>query len=105
MTAYPWRREADGVRLAVRVTPRASKSAVAGILEGVDGHPALAVKLAAPPVDGAANAALVKFLADVLDLPRSRVSIRSGQTARVKLLRLEGDSQVIVERLERLIRG
>jgi len=57
---------ADGhsVRLAVKVTPRARKNMVAGVAADAEGRPVLAIRLAAPPVDGAANKALIAFLAE-----------------------------------------
>ena len=69
----------------VRVIPRASRSALAGERDG-----ALVVRLAAPPVDGRANAALVDFLAGVLDLPKRRVSLVHGDTSRQKRVLVEG---------------
>jgi uncharacterized protein (TIGR00251 family) len=75
----------EGVRLRIRVTPRAKRTAVTGIVEA-DGRPALAIRLAAPPVDGAANKALLAFLAAALDLPRSRLRILSGETGRLKIV-------------------
>ncbi len=70
-----------GVVLRVRVQPRAS----AERLEGVQGDQ-LRVRLTAPPVDGAANAACVAFLAKALGVSRSRVQIRSGLKGRNKVL-------------------
>ncbi|MBP7776604.1 MAG: DUF167 domain-containing protein [Acidobacteria bacterium] len=74
-----------GTYVEVRVVPRASRSALAGEREG-----ALVVRLAAPPVDGRANAALVAFLADTLDLPKRRVSLVHGDTSRQKRVLVEG---------------
>ena len=75
-----WRQTtADGVVLNIRVVPRASKTAVQGVLGD-----ALKIRLQAPPVDGKANAALVKFLADTLGIARSRITLLSGETGRVK---------------------
>lgn len=74
-----------GTYVEVRVIPRASRSAVAGERDG-----ALVVRLAAPPVDGRANAALVAFVADTLDLPRRRVLLVHGDTSRQKRLLIEG---------------
>lgn len=82
----------DGVRLAVRVTPRARRSALGGLVDTGDGRVALAVKLAAPPVDGAANEALVAFLARTFNLPRSAVRIVSGDRSRLKTVRIAGIS-------------
>ncbi|MFY9322975.1 MAG: DUF167 domain-containing protein, partial [Syntrophomonadaceae bacterium] len=58
----------DGVRLAVRVQPRSSKNMVSGELDGF-----LKIKLTAPPVDGEANQALIKFLSGLLDIPRKDI--------------------------------
>lgn len=84
---------AEGVTLVVRVTPRASRNEVAGIVEG-----ALKVRLTAPPVEGAANAALIAFLAGQLGLRRGQVTLLAGQSARQKLVRIVGLSAQEVER-------
>jgi uncharacterized protein len=76
---------ANGVRFAVRVQPRASNSGV----DGVHGD-ALKVRLAAPPVDGAANAALVALLAELLAVPRRAVRIVSGLQSRAKVVEVDG---------------
>jgi len=76
---------AGGVRLRLRVQPRASRTELAG----VHGDQ-LRVRLAAPPVDGAANAALIEFLADALHLPRRDIRIVSGQTGRRKRVTIGG---------------
>lgn len=75
----------EGAVLALRIVPRASKNAIAG----AHGD-ALKIRLTAPPVDGAANAALIAFLADTLDIPRARVQLLSGATGRNKRLLLAG---------------
>jgi uncharacterized protein (TIGR00251 family) len=90
----------DGVRLAVRLTPRARLNAIAGLTTGPDGRAALAIRLAAPPVDGAANKALIAFLAERLGLPKSAISISSGDTARLKMLHVAGDSAAIADRID-----
>jgi uncharacterized protein (TIGR00251 family) len=74
-----------GCWLTVRVIPRAGRSEVAG-----ERGQALVVRLAAPPVEGAANVALVSFLAAALDVPRRAVVIVSGERSRDKRLRVEG---------------
>jgi uncharacterized protein (TIGR00251 family) len=75
----------DGVLLAVRVIPRAKKTDVAGTRDD-----ALLVRLAAPPVDGAANDALVGFLAARLHVPRRAVRIVSGERGRRKRVVIAG---------------
>lgn len=82
---------ATGIRLAVRLTPRASREGVDGVVQGPDGRRMLQLRLAAPPVEGAANAALVAFVAKALRLRKSEVAIISGEKARLKLLQLSGD--------------
>jgi uncharacterized protein (TIGR00251 family) len=74
--------------LRVRVIPRARKNEIAGWRDK-----ALVVRLTAPPVEGAANRLLVRFLAKHLDLRASDISIASGEKSREKVLRLEALSQ------------
>jgi uncharacterized protein (TIGR00251 family) len=69
----------------VRVVPRAKRTAIAGERDG-----RLLVRVAAPPVDGKANAAVVKLLAKTLGVPRSSVTIVSGELSRDKVVRVEG---------------
>lgn len=76
-------RMTDSIRLNVYVQPRASKTAFAGMHDGY-----LKIRLAAPPVDGAANAALVEFVARRLGIAKSRIRVAAGQTARRKLLEI-----------------
>lgn len=81
-----YRQDRDGAFcLSLHIQPGAKKSSVAG-LHGE----ALKIRLAAPPVDGKANTALVAFVAELLQLPRAAVSLKSGQTSRQKVLRVEG---------------
>jgi uncharacterized protein len=71
--------------LDVRVIPRAKKNEVAGERDG-----SVLIRLAAPPVEGAANAALVDFLADLLDLPRRSIRIVGGERSRQKRVAVAG---------------
>jgi uncharacterized protein len=71
-----------GSALAVRVTPRASRNEIVELLD--DGT--IKVRIAAPPADNEANAALIEFLADVLGVPKSRLDIVAGVTGRDKLI-------------------
>lgn len=78
--------EKDGaVIFTVRVVPRASKSEIAGEMEG-----ALKIRIASPPVDGAANAELVKVLAKRFGVSKSAVEIISGQTSKTKQVKISG---------------
>jgi uncharacterized protein (TIGR00251 family) len=83
-----------GVEISVRVIPRARKSEVAGIRAS-----AVLIRLAAPPVDGAANAALLEFLARQLDRPARSIRIVSGERARLKRLAVSGTTVETVRRL------
>jgi len=79
---------ADGVEVDVVVQPRASRSRLAGEHDG-----RLKVALAAPPVDGAANDALVELLADILGVARRQVCLERGRTSRRKTVRITGVSE------------
>ena len=75
----------DGVVLTVKAVPRAAKNEIAGIDDEW-----LRVRVKAPPVDGKANEALVKFFAGLFSVPKGSVAIVSGDTARLKRLRING---------------
>ncbi len=74
-----------GVRLAVQIQPNAKKTEVVGLLDD-----ALKIKLAAQPIEGKANEALVKWLASTLGVARSAVTLTHGQTNKKKLLEVAG---------------
>jgi len=79
------RSQPGGVFLSVKVQPRASRNDVGG-LHGSE----LKVAVTAPPVDSAANQAVVELIAEILGLPRRAVTLVRGQTSRRKILRLDG---------------
>lgn len=85
------RARGGGVDLDVHVVPRASKTRIAGVVEA-----RLKVQLNAPPVDGEANAALVRLIADELDVRKSAVSIVAGETSRHKRVHVEGVALEVV---------
>jgi len=74
-----------GLSFAVRVHPRAKKNAITGAIGD-----ALKVSLTTPPVEGRANEACIEFFAKLLKVPRSSVTIASGQTSRNKMIRVAG---------------
>ena len=75
--------------LSVRVVPRSAREGVAGYAEGV-----VRIRLNAPPVEGRANEALIRFLAKALGVPRVRVTLVSGGTGRNKIVRVAGITRV-----------
>lgn len=79
-----------GVRLAVQITPNARKTEVIGVLDD-----ALKLKLQAQPIEGKANDALVRYLAEMLSVPRSAVTITHGHTSRRKLVEVRADQLTV----------
>jgi uncharacterized protein (TIGR00251 family) len=73
----------NGLIFTVRVVPRASKTEIAGALDG-----ALKVRIALPPVNGAANAELVKFLSKTFGVAKTEIEIISGETSKTKQIRI-----------------
>ncbi len=96
----PYAATHGGVRLALRLTPRASRNGVDGIADDAEGRPVLKLRLVVPPVEGAANKALIAFLAKTLSLRKADITIRSGETSRIKILHLAGDSAAILHKLD-----
>lgn len=85
-----WSPDQQGLRIAVRVTPRSSREAFGG-----SDAEHFAARLTAPPVEGAANAALVQLVARSFGVPRRAVTLVAGDTARVKRLLVEGDTTAL----------
>jgi uncharacterized protein (TIGR00251 family) len=83
----------NGSLLSVVVVPRAGKSSIAQLADGT-----IQIRVAAPPVDGAANAVLLRFLAGILDVPRSRLAIASGASSRRKRISVDGIAPDDLER-------
>ena len=102
MAALPWAVTADGLMVTVRVSPKAGRDAVDGIDARADGNAVLKVKVRAPPSEGAANAALIRVLADALGIAPSRVALVAGATARVKRLKVKGDAAALAAALARM---
>jgi uncharacterized protein (TIGR00251 family) len=91
----PVQESSKGVSFAVKVQPRAKKNAITGNVGD-----ALKLALTAPPVEGKANQAVIEFFAGFFEIPRSSVSIASGEISRNKLVRVNGISaQRVRERL------
>lgn len=89
----------------MRLTPRGGRDALVGLVADADGRPVLAVRVVAPPIDGAANAALVAFLAKELGLRKADIAIRSGEASRRKIVHLRGDVAELRARLRDWLAG
>lgn len=91
---------AGGVRVAVRLTPRASRNAVAGIVRDAAGAAAVKVLVTAVPEDGKANAALIKLLARAWGVPKTSVAVVAGASERRKILHVAGDPGALLAALQ-----
>jgi uncharacterized protein len=83
---------ADGCTVSVRVHPGARRNGVSGVHAG-----AAKISLTTPPVDGRANEALIAFVAELVGIPKGRVSLVAGMTSRTKVLRITGRSAAEVK--------
>lgn len=88
----PLHETAKGITFAVKVQPRARKNAITGTVGD-----ALKLALTAPPVEGRANQAVIEFFAELFAIPRSSVTIASGETSRNKIIRIAGVSKLTAE--------
>lgn len=84
--------------LRLRVTPNAGRNAIEGFETLADGTEVLRIRVAAVPDKGKANAAVIALLAKSLRLPKSALTITSGETARLKTIRIDADADVSVFR-------
>jgi hypothetical protein len=85
--AFTVRDTAHGAQFALRVQPRASRNAFAGVMGD-----AIKLAITAPPVDGKANQAVIEYLSDFFRVPKSSITIVSGETGRNKLIAIRGMS-------------
>lgn len=100
--SFPYQIRKDGVVLHVRLTPKSGRDAVEAIASLSDGQKVLKVRVRAVPEDGAANAALLAVLAKFLHIPKSKIRLETGATARIKSLFIEMDLQTLRDRLDTL---
>lgn len=96
----PYRTETDGIVLTVRLTPKADRDSVSGVVTLSDGQAVAQARVRAVPEDGAANKALIALLAKTFGRPKSAVALVSGATSRVKQLRIAGDPAALSEIVE-----
>ncbi|MBC7312467.1 MAG: DUF167 domain-containing protein [Rhizobium sp.] len=99
----PYKAFADHLRLAVRLTPNGGRDAIDGVELNAEGEAHLKARVSCVPEKGKANKALVVLLAKALGVPKSSVSVVSGDTARQKILRIEGDPEDLAKRIDGLV--
>jgi uncharacterized protein (TIGR00251 family) len=92
-----------GLRLAIRLSPRAKTARLNGLLVTAEGGKVLAATVTAPPEDGRANEALLRLLARTWRLPKRDLSIVAGAASRHKTVHIAGDPQQLYDRLAALI--
>jgi uncharacterized protein (TIGR00251 family) len=96
---HPLTLTCDGLRVAIRVTPRAKVDRLLGITAAADGARMLQASVTAPARDGRANEALLELLARAWHLPRRNLSIVAGATSRRKTVRVAGDPRQLIAKL------
>ncbi|MBP2311390.1 DUF167 domain-containing protein [Azospirillum soli] len=94
---------ADGVRLSLRVTPKASRNAIGGLADTAPGGKVLKVSVTAVPENGKANEAVVKLLAKAWKLPKTSLTVVAGATDRNKIVHVAGDPAELMRRLPALV--
>ena len=102
MAERPWAATADGLILTVRLTPKGGRDAIDGIEAAADGKMMLKVRVRAAPSEGEANAALIRLIATSLGIPPRAVTLITGQTSRLKRLKIAGPAIALAESLERI---
>ena len=91
---------ADHIRLTIRLTPSGGRDAIEGIETDAAGTRYLKARVRAVPEDGKANKALIELVAKRFGVPKSAVSVISGETARKKILRIDGNPEDLRHRFE-----
>ena len=99
----PYRLAHDHLLLAVRLTPNGGRAALDGVETTADGQTHLKARVTAVPEKGKANKALIALLSKALKVPKTSISLISGDTARQKILRIEGDPEDIFMRFESVV--
>jgi len=102
--AEPFRITNGGIKLVVRLTPRAGHDAIDGVKIGADGA-YLQARVRAVPEDGRANRALIALVADAFGVAKTSVTLASGHTSRLKVLHIAGDPSLLAKRASSLAKG
>ncbi len=98
----PYKRFEDHLRLAIRLTPNAGRDALEGLEENAEGEAYIRARVTSVPEKGKANKALITLIAKAIAVPKSSISIVSGETARQKILRIDGDPEDLERKLDAL---
>jgi len=96
----PFAAVAGGVKVRVRLTPKASNNRIGGMVADADGGVALKAGVTAPPEGGKANKALIGMLAKSWRVAKTSISVKSGLTNRQKTLLVEGDTEMLFKKLK-----
>lgn len=103
MAGAPWIASGEGVTLHVRLTPKADRDRIEGLLDLANGRQVIAARVRAVPEKGAANNALAGLIARQLGVPKSAVSLAAGATSRIKTVRIDGAPEALLDRLKVLV--
>jgi uncharacterized protein len=98
----PWVVCADGLIITVRLTPKAGRDSIDGIVNLSDGRAVLKARVNAAPTDGEANGALTRLLAQTLRVAPSNIALIGGAASRVKRMLIRGDVAAVVAALEQI---
>jgi uncharacterized protein len=99
----PWTVVADGLIVTVRLTPKGGRDLVEGLERLADGRAVVKMRVRAAPREGAANAALIRLMAQALDVSDRQVSIAGGARARVKRIKIVGDAAQLAAALQKVV--
>lgn len=99
----PYSIHGDHLRLSVRLTPNAGRDQVDGVEVNANEEAHLKAKVTAVPEKGKANKALIALLSKAIGVPKSSISVISGETARQKILRIDGDPEDVAEKIRALL--
>ena len=97
---HPFRVGDDGVRVALRVQPRAASARIEGIVTDADGGSVLKVRITAAPEDGRANEAVIGLLAKAWRMPKSSFRIVVGARGRAKTVLIAGEPEILLKKLD-----
>jgi uncharacterized protein len=98
----PWVVSADGLIVTVRLTPKAGRDSIDGIVRLSDGRTVLKARVSAAPSDGEANGALTRLLAQTLRIASGNITLIGGTASRIKRMLIKGDVAAVVAALEQI---